>query len=240
MVPPESLFGVIPTWIGVYVISVLAFAAAGLILYRRVFRLVLLGKDAKRYDQPFRRLFGSLPNILGQRKVLQRVSIRRDRAGLAHFFIFWGFLSFTLSYVLFIFGDSVWRPFSEKVLSKTGVEVFTYYLDVLAVIFIVVLVWAFLRRWAFTPHRLSFDLTQKRESAVILVLIASLMLFTLLTEAFFIISGGTGAHASAPVGGAIARLLDGAVSAGVANGLQGLFWWAHLGIILGFAVYIPL
>ena len=58
MVPPESLFGVIPTWIGVYVISVLAFAAAGLILYRRVFRLVLLGKDAKRYDQPLRRLFG--------------------------------------------------------------------------------------------------------------------------------------------------------------------------------------
>ena len=240
MVPPESLFGVIPTWIGVYVISVLAFAAAGLILYRRVFRLVLLGKDAKRYDQPFRRLFGSLPNILGQRKVLQRVSIRRDRAGLAHFFIFWGFLSFTLSYVLFIFGDSVWRPFSEKVLSKTGVEVFTYYLDVLAVIFIVVLVWAFLRRWAFTPHRLSFDLTQKRESAVILVLIASLMLFTLLTEAFFIVSGGTGAHASAPVGGALAKLFDGVVSSGVANGLQGLFWWAHLGIILGFAIYIPL
>ena len=240
MVPPESLFGVIPTWVGVYVISVLAFAAAGLILYRRVFRLVLLGKDAKRYDQPFRRLVGSLPYIFGQTKVLQRVSIRRDRAGLIHFFIFWGFLSFTLSYVLFIFGDSAWRPFSEKVLSKTGVEVFTYYLDVLAVIFIVVLVWAFLRRWAFTPHRLSFDLTQKRESAVILVLIASLMLFTLLTEAFFIVSGGTGAHASAPVGGAIARLLDGVVGAGVANGLQGLFWWAHLGIILGFAVYIPL
>ncbi|MCH9011030.1 MAG: 4Fe-4S dicluster domain-containing protein, partial [Chloroflexi bacterium] len=188
----------------------------------------------------FRRLIGALPYIFGQRKVLQRVSIRRDRAGLAHFFIFWGFLSFTLSYVLFIFGDSAWRPFSEKVLSETGVEVFTFYLDVLAVIFIVVLVWAFLRRWAFTPHRLSFDLTQKKESAVILLLIASLMLFTLLTEAFFIVSGGTGAHASAPVGGALARLFDGVVGTGLASGLQSLFWWAHLGIILGFAIYIPL
>ena len=181
MVPPEFLFSVIPTWVGVYVISVSAFAAAALILYRRVFRLVLLGKDAKRYDQPFRRLFGALPYILGQSKVLQRVSIRRDRAGLAHFFIFWGFLSFTLSYTLFIFGDSVWRPFSERVLSETGLKVFTFYLDVLAVVFILVLIWAGLRRWVLTPRRLSFDLTQKKESAVILLLIASLMLFTLLT-----------------------------------------------------------
>ena len=39
--------------------------------------------------------FGALPFIFGQRKVLQRVSLR-DRAGLAHFFIFWGFLSFSL------------------------------------------------------------------------------------------------------------------------------------------------
>ena len=58
MAPPDSLFGVIPTWIGVYVLSLLAFAAAGFILYRRVFRLVLLGKDANRYDRPIRRLFG--------------------------------------------------------------------------------------------------------------------------------------------------------------------------------------
>jgi len=240
MVPPDSLFGLMPTWIGVYVVSVLAFGAAGFILYRRVFRLVLLGRDAKRYDQPFRRFFGSLPYIFGQRKVLQRVSIRRDRAGLLHFFIFWGFLSFTLSYVLFIFGDSASRSLSEKVLSETGVEIFIFYLDVLAVVFFVVLLWAVLRRWAFTPHRLSFDLTQKRESAVILLLIASLMLFTLLSEAFFIVSGGTGAHASAPVGRALSKLFDGVVGAGVANGLQGFFWWAHLGIILGFAIYIPL
>ena len=26
---------------------------------------------------------------------------------------------------------------------------------------------------------------------------------------------------------------------GVANTLQGIFWWTHLGIILGFAIYIP-
>ena len=241
MVPPEELFGNIPTWIGVYLISTLTFGAASAILYRRVFRLVLLGKRAERFDQPLRRLFGAVPLILGQRKVLQRTSVRRDRAGMAHFFIFWGFLSFLASYLLFIFADSVWRPFSTKLLTDTGVGVVTFYLDVLAVVYFVVLAWAALRRWAVKPHRLSFDLTQKSESAVILVLIALLMVLTLLTEAFFVAAGGTGPHASAPIGSAIGRVFENAgMSAGVANGLQGLFWWAHLGLILGFSLYIPL
>ncbi|MYC07398.1 MAG: (Fe-S)-binding protein [Chloroflexi bacterium] len=238
MVPPDSIFGIIPTWVGVYVASIVAFAVAGYFLYQRVFRLVLLGKPAERFDQPVRRFFGALPFIFGQRKVLQRVSLR-DRAGLAHFFIFWGFLSFSLSYALFIFGDSLWHPLSGKILTETGLKAFTIYLDVLAALFLVVLAWAAIRRWGFTPSRLKFDLTQKKESAIILALIAMLMIFTLLTEAFYIVGGGGGSHAAAPVGGAIANIFTG-VNAEAAGVLQAFFWWAHLAIILGFAIYIPL
>ena len=239
MVPPDSLFGVIPTWVGVYLASIAAFAVAGYFLYQRVFRLVLLGKPAGRFDQPMRRLFGALPLIFGQRKVLQRVSIR-DRAGLAHFFIFWGFLSFTLSYVLFIFGDSLWHPLSSKILTEAGLKAFTFYLDILAVLFLVILVAAAIRRWVMTPSRLKFDLTQKKESGIILGLIAMLMVFTLLTEAFYVAGGGAGPHAVAPVGGALGSALSGSVSAEAANVLQAVFWWGHLAIILGFAIYIPL
>ncbi len=239
MVPPENLFGVIPTWVGVYVISALAFGVAGFVLYQRVFRLILLGRPANRFDQPVRRIVGAIPLIFGQRKVLQRVSLRRDRAGLAHFFIFWGFMSFTFSYILFIFADSAWRPFSSTVLTEAGVKALVFYLDALAVTFLVVLAWAALRRWWARPRRLSFDLTQKPEAAVILGLIALLMMLTLLTEAFFVASGGEGAHASAPIGSALGRPLDG-IGEGAANGLQGFLWWAHLGVILGFAIYIPL
>ncbi len=241
MVPPNDLFGAIPTWVGVYLILALTSAASSLVLYRRVFRLVLIGKRAERFDQPLRRLVGAIPLVFGQRRVLQRTSLRKDRAGMAHFFIFWGFLSFLTSYIIFIFGDSAWRPFSAWLLTDTGVEVFTFYLDVVALAFFVVLTWAALRRWTVKPHRLSFDLTQKRESAIILVLIGLLMMLTLLTEAFFVASGGTGPHASAPVGSAIGDLFeDAGISKGVANGLQGLSWWAHLGLILGFSLYIPL
>ena len=128
MVPPDSVFGVVPTWIAVYVLAIGIFAAAGFVLYQRVFRLILLGKDPGRFDQPVRRLVGALPYIFGQRKVLQSVSLR-DRAGLAHFFIFWGFLSFTASYILYIFGDVIWHDFSATILTDTGVRIFTAYLE---------------------------------------------------------------------------------------------------------------
>ena len=241
MVPPDTLFGALPTALGVYLITAFAFGLSGYILYQRVFRLVLLGKPANRFDHPVQRVVGAIPLIFGQRKVLQRSSLIRDRAGPAHFFIFWGFLSFLTSYIIFIFGDSAWRDFSSKLLTEAGVKVFTYYLDVLAVTFFAVLIWAALRRWLAKPNRLSFDLTQKLESAVILLLIGLLMALTLLTEAFHVSAGGGGPHASAPIGPALGRLFDDAgLSQGVSNGLHGLFWWAHLGVILGFSLYIPL
>ncbi len=241
MVPPDSLFGAVHTWVGVYAISAVAFALSGLLLYRRIFRLILLGRPSARFDRLGRRVLGAIPLIFGQRKVLQSVSLRKDRAGLAHLFIFWGFISFLLSYILFIFGDSVWPPLSEKLLTETGIRLFVYYLDVLAVVFLAVLGWAAARRWVARPHRLLFDLTQKRESAIILALIGALMVLTLSTEAFYAASGGAGPHASAPVGAGIGSIVSAwGVDQETANGLHGLFWWLHLGVILGFGMYIPL
>ncbi len=241
MAPPDSVFGVLPTWAALYTLALLAFGAAGYLLYRRVFRLILLGRPANRYDRPVERIIGAIPLIFGQRKVLQRVSLRGDLSGIAHFFIFWGFLSFTASYVVFIFGDAVWPEFSETVLTDTGVRVAAIYLDLLATVFLVVLVWAVVRRWIVTPKRLSFDLTQKWESAVILLLIAGLMVLSLLAEAMYVAAGGDGPTASAIVGSALGNTLSEiGISSDLANALHGVAWWAHVGIILGFAVYIPM
>ncbi len=241
MVPPDSVLGLFPTWAALYPLALIAFGTAGLLLYRRVFRLILLGRPVGRFDQPMRRIVGAVPLIFGQSKVLQRVSLRRDLAGLAHFFIFWGFLSFTASYVVFIFGDAAWAQFSETILSDTGVRVAAIYLDILATVFLVVLVWAAIRRWVTTPHRLSFDLTQKWESAIILLLIAGLMVLSILAEAMYVASGGDGPTAAAIVGSALGNALSGmGLSAELANALHAVSWWGHVAIILGFAVYIPM
>ena len=135
MVPPADIFGVIPTWAGVYAALIIALALAGYAIYHRVFRLILQGKAAARFDRPWERLRGALVIVLGQRKVLQRVghtdprSRSVDLAGLGHASIFWGFLSFSLSYLIFIFGNAIWHPFAETLLTPTGVQVYSAYLD---------------------------------------------------------------------------------------------------------------
>ena len=239
MVPPASLFGAVPIWVGVFLISAIAFSIAELALYWRVVRLVALGRSDKRLDRPLRRLWYMVVVVLAQAKVLQRLSWR-DKAGIGHVVVFYGFLSFLLSYLIFIFADSAWRPFSETVLTATGVKVYSSYLDIMAVLILGSLTWALFRRWIAKPHRLSFDLTRSKDAVIIVGAIGSLMVLTLLTEAFYVASGGTGPATAVPVGSALGELFENAgLGASVANGLQGVTWWLHLLVILGFGIYIP-
>ncbi|MBI2166227.1 MAG: (Fe-S)-binding protein [Chloroflexi bacterium] len=242
MVPPGDIFGLIPLSVGVYLAAAVAFGLHGYFLYQRFLRLIRLGRPAPdRRGQWLRRGVDTLLIVLGQRKVLQSLSFRwRDLAGIGHASIFLGFLSFLLSYLIFIFADSAWRPFSEKLLTPAGVKVYTMYLDVAALVVLSALAWALLRRWLGKPHRLTFDLTRSFDAIIIVSLIAGLMLLTLLAEAFYVAAGGAGPASEGFVGSALGRtFISLGLSRDAANTLQGLSWWLHLGVILGFAVYIP-
>ena len=238
MVPPGDI-GPIPIWVGVYLALLVTSAISGYVLYWRVFRLIRQGKGVARFDRPWERLKGAMIIVLGQRRVLQRVP-QRDWAGIGHALIFWGFLSFSLSYLIFIFVASVWRPFPEVLLTETGVAVYSAYLDILASVLLVVLVWALTRRWIAKPHRLSFDLTRNWDSVVVVALVAALMVSTLLTHAFYVAGSGEGPEASVLVGGVIGNGFTAlGLTPAVSNVLQAVSWWVHLGIVLGFMVYIP-
>ena len=238
MVPPGDI-GAAPIWVGVYLALVLTLAVSGYLFYFRVIRLIRQGKSAARFDHPLQRLKGALIIVLAQRRVLQRVPAR-DWAGLGHAIIFWGFLSFALSYLIFIFVGSVWGSFPEKLLTTSGVRVYSRYLDIAAAVLLVMLGWALVRRWAVRPHRLSFDLTRNIDSVVVVTLIAGLMVSTLLTHSFYVAQRGVGPETDVFIGGALGEwFIDLGLGRGAANTLQGTFWWIHLGIILGFAIYIP-
>ena len=241
MVPPGDIFDTIPIAIGVILATVIALGLHGYLLQRRVFALVLMGRKSARFDQPLKRLWNAFIIVMAQWRVLRSVSIRRfDMAGIAHALIFWSFLSFNLGYVLLKFGDSVWRKFSQTVLTESGLQVFGWYLDIYAGVLLVVFVWALARRWVVRPHRLSFDLTRSGETVFVMGLEILLMVLWLMTEAMYVASGGTGPLATVPIGKAIG---DAAASVGVdgnfADTLQGLFWWLHLFTVLSFAIYIP-
>ena len=239
MVPPDSFFGFIDVWVGVYTALAISQALSGYLFYNRVIKLILLGRKENRFDRPLLRIRNFLFVVLGQRKVLQRVSLI-DKAGIGHAVIFFGFLSFLVSYGLFIFGDSVWSDFSKTLITENGVRAYAIYLDIMAVLILSALVWAVLRRWIAKPKRLSFDLTRSKDAIIIVGLIGTLMLSTLLAEVFFVAKGGTGPEADVIIGGMIGRwLFDLGMGIELSNTLHGLFWWLHLSVILGFSIYIP-
>ncbi|PZC47122.1 MAG: Fe-S oxidoreductase [Chloroflexi bacterium] len=238
---PDILFNTIPIWVGVYALTAVFFGIATFILYKDAIRLILLGKKSNLLDNKLERFIGILNPVFGQSKVLQSFSIKTDVAGLAHFFIFWGFLSFALSYILFIFGDSIWHRFSETILTDKGIRIFVSYLDVLALIFLLVILLGVGRRWWKTPRRLSFDLTQKLDAAVILTFITLLMSLTILTEAFYVVGYGKGPHAEALIGKAIGKaFISSNMPQSTAIILHEIGWWLHLLIILSFSIVIAL
>src|SRR3990172_7421235 len=107
MTPPANIFGFIPIAVGVYIALGFSLALSMLIFYRRVISLIRLGKKVERFDQPLRRLLGAVDIVIGQRRVLQSLSLkRRDLAGLGHALIFWGFLGTLTSYLILIFGEA--------------------------------------------------------------------------------------------------------------------------------------
>ena len=241
MTHPETIFNIFPVWIGTYLSTAIFFGISACIFYRSSLRLILLGQKSNLLDHKLERSTGIIKPVFGQSKVLQSFSIKTDLAGLAHFFTFWGFLSFALSYVLFIFGDSIWHRFSETILTDKGVQVFASYLDVLAITFLLVILIGIGRRWWKTPRRLSFDLTQKIDAAIILAFISMLMILTILTEAFYVAGNGEGPHAEALIGKAIGKaFMSSNLSESAALILHEVGWWLHLLVILSFSIVIPL
>ena len=238
MVPPGG-FGPVPVWAILYLALLVVGALGGFVLYRRVIHLILQGRQVSRIDHPFMRLKGAALIVLGQRRVLQRVP-QRDWAGIGHALIFWGFLSFTLSYLIFIFAAAIWSHFPEWLLTPLGVRVYSTYLDLLATLLLVMLTWAVLRRWVAKPHRLSFDLTRSFDAVIVVAMTAGLMIATLLTHAFHVAEGGVGPEAEVIIGKVLGNLLvDAGLSQGTASALQATFWWLHVALILGFMLYIP-
>ncbi|MBI3742671.1 MAG: 4Fe-4S dicluster domain-containing protein, partial [Chloroflexi bacterium] len=256
MVVPGDLFGVIPLWVGVYVLAVIAGGIGARALYTRFVRPVLLGrKDERRFDHPIQRTWGMLLVIFGQRKVLQSVSFKwRDLAGIGHLIIFWGFISFSLGYVFFIFLDSISPNISVHILGRGGLKGYFWFTDIFAVTLLAAIMWAVYRRWARTPTRLST--LKSRDAALVLLFIALLVVFEQATEwshvaALYkaeasgrVIEHLKGVYASevsktTPIAGNIGHIFYKAgVPFGVANTLHGLFFWAHYFVILIFGVYI--
>ena len=188
-----------------------------------LYRLLRLGRNEDRSDDPARRLRDEIVIYLGQRKLLKRPYYVR---GIGHALIFWGFLVITYGsadlLVAGLFGRHL--PFTE-----TGLYAWT--LDLFAVAVLVSVVVAVARRAFVKPPRMHIA----PEGYVILGLISFLMLTLLVFESAGIAAGQLEAGVTPPPLAGLVNIVSRESASAVFAGA----WWAHVVAILAFAVYLP-
>ncbi len=205
-------------------------AVAGTLFGRRALlltRLVRLGQPVRRFDDVPRRVRNEAVDVLGQKKLLQRLG-----PGLIHAFIFWGFLVLFPTIVMALIG-AVAKGETLPWLGSQGW--FAFLVDLFVVLVLVGVASAFWIRKVQRPER--FKGSHLGEADLILGLIAMIVLTLLLWHAALIATGLNEWPAGwSPLSNAIAQVFGEGTWAEVR---ERIFVWAHVLLVVGFLAYLP-
>ena len=207
-------------FIAVLVISLAFFAYA---LTRRV-QLVMLGRPEARWDRPLTRTAGFITLVFGQKKLF------KERVGVIHFFIFWGFIVIafgTLQIIAEGISPGFTFPWSEN-------YTFLFIKDLLSLIVLVGLVVIAYIRYVVRKTRLEPSAEAGIILALIFFLIVSELLYSGFNYALDYTDAMDGAFISAAIGNALTSLSTEALEAG-----RLVLWWIHVVLLFAFLVYIP-
>jgi len=228
MNPAKEIYWFIPGYVFLWLIFILAFGLFSRRIYF-LYRLLRLGAPENRFDHPGERIKHFIVYVLGQRLLFDEPLI-----GIVHAVgFFWGFIFYATSFAWTLLEGLF--PFLP-IPSIEEVGPVTLILEIFAVLVLMGLAIAAYRRYIAPPPHLESTL----DSAIILILVASLMITFLLFDGFGIAADGKVTKNWAPLGYALGGLFQSlGITSSLAQVLHDLFWWAHALIVLGFLVYIP-
>jgi Fe-S oxidoreductase len=210
---------------GVAALAAVAVLGFGAFAYRawKLYRYLRLGWNEDRTHELGKRLRDELVIYLLQRKLLKRPYYVR---GLAHAFIFWGFIVITLGTADLLLSGLVG-------LRMPGAEsgLFVWAVDIFAALVLAAIILALARRLFFKPPRMHIAL----DGYIILGLIATLMVSLLVFENAGLAAGYLAVHQATPPFAQLVPLAWG----GAAGTVFAAAWWVHVVTVLGFAAYLP-
>lgn len=203
-------------------VAIVLFSRRAILLYR----LIRMGKPAKRFDDLPGRVRAEAVVVIGQSKLLQRLL-----PGLMHAAIFWGFLVLLptiLAAMIGIVDEHATLPW----LGAQGW--YALMVDIFAFLVLVGVITGFVIRKVQRPAR--FVGSHLGEADVILLWIAGIVVTLFVWHASRIALGLNEYPAAwAPISSRLAHSLDGALSPTVERAAV----WAHVLLILSFLVYLP-
>ncbi|MGA3673781.1 heterodisulfide reductase-related iron-sulfur binding cluster [Lysinibacillus agricola] len=202
--------------------------AGGLFFYllKTRYKFVQLGKKVEFDESVKERIRYIMVNVFGQNKLL-----KDPKSGLIHVMFFYGFLMVQLGAI-----DLIWKGLVPGSHMPLGIfySVFTFFQELVVLMILVAVVWAFYRRYVEKLVRLK----RGWKNGLVLIFIGGLMLSTLLANGMGLIWHGEELSYTEPVASGIAAIFS-FLPASVAAVVFYVMWWAHLLILLTFLVYVP-
>ncbi|MGK5511047.1 heterodisulfide reductase-related iron-sulfur binding cluster [Brevibacillus formosus] len=200
---------------------------AGHVVYSRYLFIKLGKKPDVKND------FGARINLMLDNVIFHKKLLKDKKSGVMHVVMFYGFITLQFGAIeLIIKGLSKGYelPFGSAHKYFSVMQEITTFLILAAVGY------AFYRRYIEKLKRLKRGF----KSGIVLLLISSLMATVLLSLAFEQIWLGHEPSAFAPISSVFAIVFS-AIGVGTTGAVVGfyVFWWLHLIILLGFAVYVP-
>lgn len=202
--------------------------AVGLFFYllKTRYKFVQLGKKVEFDESVQERIRYLMVNVLGQNKLL-----KDPKSGLIHVMFFYGFLMVQLGAI-----DLIWKGLAPGSHLPLGIfySVFTFFQELVVLMILVAVVWAFYRRYVEKLVRLK----RGWKNGLVLIFIGGLMVSTLLANGMGLIWHGEELTYTEPVASGIAAIFS-FLPASAAAVVFYVMWWAHLLILLTFLVYVP-
>ena len=185
--------------------------------------------------QPQPRPLGDIPRRLTglvEYALVQTKMFKDWRAGLMHAGIFWGFVLLTIGTANIVTGGVIQAVLSIPLGGALWAAISAMQ-NVVAVIVLVAILWAFERRLISRPRRLTFN----RDALVILSMIGGVVATELFAQAFE--AARFGDVPGAFVANALAAPLRANVPEAILGDVFTLLWWAHIALVAAFLIYLP-
>jgi len=204
--------------------------AAGIFLHRmyRLVRYLSLGRRTEKLGQIVKRVLVAIGHLIVQQCQFKNIT-RKDRAGIGHLFMVWGFLLFVIYYLFFIVIASGFG-ISGAMENSLVYAYYCWVMDIVAPFIVIGALWGIIRRYIMNPSRLEGQRTPEAMLILITVLIHPI------THVGKIATQIAAGHAPAglgivtpPISTAISNLYTNAASVEM---WHSLWFWAHWGFVL--------
>ena len=200
-----------------------AFFALAMARHLRVFAVA-------RPSRPFANVPARLVGLI-QYAFVQTKMFKDPRAGLMHAGIFWGFVLLTIGTADIVSGGIIQAVLSAPLDGGLWAAISAMQ-NVVALIVLASIAWAYVRRLVTRPARLTFN----RDALVILGMIGGVVATELLAQTFEVARFGD--IQGAFVSNALAVLLRGLAPATL-EGAFAVLWWGHIALVAAFLCYLP-